>query len=64
MKTLLKLVSVLIILTYAATSHGFGGGKGFVSGSFWAADLGRNEQLSHDEANIHRLKIRKSVDLK
>ncbi len=41
---------VLLLLHCTVTVYGYGGGKGFVSGSFWAADLDRNEQLSREEA--------------
>ena len=50
MKTYYSLITVILILLPAISVQGFGGGKGYVSGNFWGADLDRNEQLSHDEA--------------
>ena len=41
---------IIMILLPVMSAQGFGGGKGYVSGNFWGADLDRNEQLSHDEA--------------
>ena len=50
MKTYYSLITVILILLPAISVQGFGGGKGYVSGNFWGADLDRNEQLSHGEA--------------
>ena len=51
MKMQNSLIAVMImILLPAMSAQGFGGGKGYVSGNFWGADLDRNEQLSFDEA--------------
>jgi len=41
---------IIMIFLPAMSAQGFGGGKGYVSGNFWGADLDRNEQLSLDEA--------------
>lgn len=51
MKSILKSVSIILLFFCAVAAQGFGG-KGFVSGTFWAADLDRNEQLSRDEARV------------
>lgn len=45
-------VIIISILLSAMSVQGFGGGKGYVTGNFWGADLDRNEQLSLDEAKL------------
>ncbi len=50
MNTLYSIIIFLLLILFSVTGYGLGGGKDFVSGTFWAADLDRNEQLSRDEA--------------
>ena len=50
MKLTMLIISVVACLLFVTSVYGFGGGKGYVSGTFWAADLDRNEQLSRNEA--------------
>ena len=49
----MKKISFSLLFTFifslSFSAYGFGG-KGYVSGNFWAADLDRNEQLNRDEA--------------
>ena len=52
MKTYYSLITVILILLPAISVQGFGGGKGYVSGFFWYADLDRNERLDRDEAKV------------
>jgi len=52
MKTYYSLITVILILLPAISVQGFGGGKGYVSGNFWGADLDRNERLDRDEAKV------------
>ena len=47
-----SLITVILILLPAISVQGFGGGKGYVSGFFWYADLDRNERLDRDEAKV------------
>jgi hypothetical protein len=63
MKTYYSLITVILILLPAISVQGFGGGKGYVSGNFWGADLDRNEQLSHGEAKaVYNLADKKVFD--
>lgn len=50
MKKYLLPISAIFLLLTTLTAHGLGGGKGYVAGNFWGADLNRNERLDRDEA--------------
>ena len=50
MKIISTTTILLSLILCSLSVYGFGGGKGYVSGNFWAADLDRNEQLSREEA--------------
>ena len=52
MKNYYSLLIIILLLIPITSVHGLGGGKGYVNGKFWGADLNRNERIDPDEAKV------------